>query len=432
MGGAAILYLHEPPVKKEGLMSRTSLRVALLVAGLAITSRLVLLVWLPMEPLAEIAKSGDGDTRYYVRLAQNLTSGHEYVSGHLRAYSPPGFPLFLAGLVALGADSRGLQFAQNLMYLLAVLMLAALGARSGGRLAGTFAAMLALTSPLWLLLPQRALSETLFVVLVAAGTSIALGRTTPPTIPLALLAGMVFGLAAMVREMGFLLATVLGIVAGCWAWRSDGSTARSVLLGAIVVAGAILAILPWTIRNYHVFHQVVPIATNGPINLYLGNNPQATGAYSWRLPPEAQAAWNQPDEGRSNELFATQLAGREAIAYIRSNPSDTLALVPAKLWALWGPPVALRAGFGLGPVLRSGAAVFWTVCLGLAVYGLWRLRRVPIAWFVLGSCLTITAVHAATFGDPRFRAVCEYLLMLPAGLAAADLWRTSRVDHVED
>jgi 4-amino-4-deoxy-L-arabinose transferase-like glycosyltransferase len=413
-------------------MSGTSLRVTLLVAGLAITSRLVLLVWLPMEPLADIAKSGDGDTRYYVRMAQNLTSSHEYVSGHLRAYSPPGFPLFLAGLVAFGADSRGLQLAQNLLYLLAVLVLAALGARSGGRLAGTFAAMLALTSPLWLLLPQRVMSETLFVVLVAAGTSIALGRTTPPTIPLTFLAGMVFGLAALVRESGFLLGTLLGVVAGSWAWRSGGSIARGVLLAAIVVTGAILAILPWTIRNYHVFHQVVPIATNGPINFYLGNNPEATGVYSWRLPPEAQAVWGRPDEGRSNELFASQLAGREAIAYIRSNPSDTLALLPSKLWALWGPPVVLQAGLGLGPVLRSGAAVFWAVCLGLAVYGLWRLRREPIAWFVVGSCLTITAVHAATFGDPRFRAVCEYLLMLPAGLGAAHLWRTSRADHVED
>jgi 4-amino-4-deoxy-L-arabinose transferase-like glycosyltransferase len=414
------------------LMNRTGLRVALLVAGLAITSRLVLLVWLPMAPLADIAKSGDGDTRYYVRLAQKLTSSGEYVSGHLRAYSPPGFPLFLAGLSALGADSRGLQLAQNLMYLLAVLMLAALGVRSRGPLAGTLAALLALTSPLWLLLPQRALSETLFVVLVAAGTSIALGRTTPPTLPLALLAGMVFGLAALVRETGLLLGTVLGVVAGSWAWRSGGSIARGVLLAAIVVAGAILAILPWTIRNYHVFHQVVPIATNGPINLYMGNNPEATGVYSWRLPPEAQAAWNRPDEGRSNELFASQLAGREAIAYIRANPSKTLALVPTKLWALWGPPVALRGGLGLGSVLRSGVAVFWTVCLALAVYGLWRLRWEPISWFVFGSSLTITAVHAATYGDPRYRAVCEYLLMLPAGLGAADLWRSSRVDHVED
>ena len=413
-------------------MNRTGLRVTLLVAGLAIASRLVLLVWLPMEPLADIAEGGDGDTRYYVRLAQQLTSSREYVSGHLRAYTPPGFPLFLAGLSAFGADSRGLQVAQNLMYLLAVLMLAALGARSRGRLAGTFAALLALASPLWLLLPQRALSETLFAVLVAAGTLIALGRTTPPTIPLALLAGMVFGLAALVRETGLLLGTVLGIVAGSWAWRSGGTIARGVLLAAIVVTGTILAILPWTIRNYLVFHQIVPIATNGPINFYLGNNPEATGVYSWRLPPEAQAAWNRPDESRSNELFASQLAGREAIAYIRANPSDTLALVPTKLWALWGPPVALRAGLGLGTVLRCGVAVFWTVCLGLAVYGLWRLRREPIAWFVFGSCLMITGVHAATFGDPRFRAVCEYMLMLPAGLGAADLWRSRRVDQVEN
>jgi 4-amino-4-deoxy-L-arabinose transferase-like glycosyltransferase len=394
----------------------------LLVVGLAIASRLALLVWLPMAPLNEIAVSGDGDTRYYVRLARHLESHGEYAQGHLRAYMPPGYPAFLSGLLKLGGDSRSIQVVQNLLYVVAVLMLGALASRRRGWLTGALAATLALASPIWLLLPQRALSETLFVALVALGIFMALSGGTPPAFGLALLGGVGFGLAALVREMGLLLGGILAVVVGAWAWR-EGRRARAAALAATVLLGTVIPVLPWTARNYSVLGQIVPISTNGPINLYIGNNPEATGVYIWRLPPEGQAVWNRQDEGRSNELFTSGLAGREALAHIRANPGRTLALVPDKLWALWGPPVALHSGFGVGALARFAAAALWLTCLALGVFGLWRLRREPLAWFIAGACLIGTLVHAVTFGDPRFRAAYEYLLMVPAGFALAEIWR---------
>jgi hypothetical protein len=397
-------------------------RAVVLVVGLAIASRLALLLWMPMAPLAEIAINGDGDTRYYVRLAQHLESNREYAQGHLRAYMPPGYPFFLSAVLRLGADSRTIQVVQNLLYLVAVLLLAAVSSRRHGWPAGILAATLALASPIWLLLPQRALSETVFVVLVAIGVSIALSGTIPPAFGLAIVAGMMFGLAALVREMGLMLGGVLGVVVGVWAWRG-GMRARGVALAVTVFLGTVLVILPWTVRNYRIFGQVVPISTNGPINLYIGNNPEATGVYNWHLPPEGQAVWNRPDEGRSNEIFTSRLAGRAAIEYTIANPSRTVALVPQRLWALWGPPVALHAGLGLSALVRFGATALWFASLGLSVVGLWWMRREPLAWFIAGACLTAAVVHAATFGDVRFRAAHEYLLMLPAGLVVADLWR---------
>ena len=403
-------------------MSKAGVRAALLVTGFAIASRLTLLLWMPMAPLADVAINGDGDTRYYVRLAQHLESRREYAQGHLRAYMPPGYPFFLSVLVRLGGDSRTIQVVQNLLYLLAVLILAALASRKGGWPTGMLAALLALASPSWVLLPQRALSETLFVVLVAIGISVVLAGTAPPGFGLALSAGLLFGLAALVRETGLPLGGVLGLVVGIWAWQV-GMRARGVALGGTVLLGTLLVIFPWTVRNYAIFGQVVPICNNGPVNLYIGNNPDATGVYEWRLPAEAQAVWNRPDEGTSNELFASQLAGREALAYIRAHPFRTLALVPRRLWALWGPPVALHGGLGAGALARSGSAALWFGSLGLGVFGLWQMRREPLAWFIVGACLTAITIHAATFGDVRFRAAQEYLLMLPAAFGVAEFWR---------
>ena len=400
----------------------------LLGVGAAIAVRLTLLLWLPMAPLSEIAVSGDGDTRYYVRLAQQLESRGEYAQGHLRAYMPPGYPAFLGGLLKLGADSRTIQIVQNLLYVSAVLLLGALAARRGGWLGGALVAGLALASPIWLLLPQRAMSETLFVVLVAIGFWIVFSGAAPPGLGVALLAGVAFGLAALVREMGLLLGGTLAVVVGGWAWRV-GRRARAAALAVTVLLGTVLPILPWTVRNYLVLGQIVPISTNGPINLYIGNNPEATGLYRWRLPPEGQAVWNRPDQGRSNELFTSALAGREALTYIRANPGRTLALVPHKLWEFWGPPVTLHAGFGVGALARFAAAVYWFACLALGVFGLWRLRHEPLAWFIAGACLVGTVVHGVTFGTPRFRAAHEYLLMLPAGLALTEGWKRAGRDR---
>src|SRR5262245_37807119 len=146
---------HDRASSPTGLsrMNTAGLRVGLFVAGLAIASRLALVLLMPMAPLSELAINGDGDTRYYVRLAQHLQATWEYAQGYLRAYVPPGYPFFLSGLLRLGADSGAIQIVQNLLYLLAVVHLAMLAARRQGWRGGTLVSALALASPSWLLLP---------------------------------------------------------------------------------------------------------------------------------------------------------------------------------------------------------------------------------------------------------------------------------------
>ncbi len=378
-----------------------------------------------MAPLADVAVSGDGDTRYYVHMAQHLASTGEYAQWNLRAYMPPGYPFFLSRLLVLGADSQVLQIVQNIFYLLTVLVLIVFGVQQGGRQIGVSVGVLAVLSPNWLLLPQKALSETLFLVVLMVGLALVFAKITLFGIGRALFAGLMLGLAGLVREVAVPLAMVLALVVGLWIGRTY-SLRRGVALGVALLIGTGLAILPWTVRNYAIFGEIVPIALNGPINLYIGNNPEATGAYKWRLPPAAQAVWNQPDEGWSKELFAARLAGREAVEYIRENPRDAVALMPRKIATLWGPPVALHAGHDIGALVRAGMALAWFAALGLGVAGLWLMRRQPFGWFIAGACIMATGLHAVTFGDVRFRAPLEYLLMLPAGLAAATLWEKIR------
>src|SRR5207249_1340806 len=41
---------------------------------------------------------------------------------------------------------------------------------------------------------------------------------------------------------------------------------------ALAAAVALLCCLPWTIRNYAVFHRLIPLRSNFPFELWLGNN----------------------------------------------------------------------------------------------------------------------------------------------------------------
>src|SRR5262249_11219749 len=55
----------------------------------------------------------------------------------------------------------------------------------------------------------------------------------------------------------------------------------------------------WTVRNYQLFHEPVPVATSTYLHLWIGNNPDATGGpateKTWsNAPPDLSKAANQP------------------------------------------------------------------------------------------------------------------------------------------
>ena len=84
-------------------------------------------------------------------------------------------------------------------------------------------------------------------------------------------AGMLIGLAALTQP-GFLLFPGVVLASELLRNRPLRKTAEStVLIGMAMV----MAILPWTVRNYLVFHRVVLISTNGGSVFYRANNPMA-------------------------------------------------------------------------------------------------------------------------------------------------------------
>jgi len=68
-------------------------------------------------------------------------------------------------------------------------------------------------------------------------------------------------------------------------------------------------------RNYYHFGRFIPISTNGGINLYIGNNPYATGEYRW------DSVVTNPLE-RLPEYERDKEASRLAKKYMKNHPLE--------------------------------------------------------------------------------------------------------------
>ncbi|MDJ0765706.1 MAG: glycosyltransferase family 39 protein [Myxococcota bacterium] len=113
--------------------------------------------------------------------------------------------------------------------------------------------------------------------------------------------GLVIGIAALGR------ATVLIWLPLLVVWMMRRSRAGAAWFNPLLcVIGVILAIMPVTLRNYLVEGELVPITANFGLNLYIGNNPNATGTYN--LPREL---WFRP--GDPSDDFSGRKAGRLAL-----------------------------------------------------------------------------------------------------------------------
>lgn len=145
------------------------------------------------------------------------------------------------------------------------------GARVGGTGVGALAAWLWAIFPAAIMIPFEWVWDTSLSALLAATVLWA-------TLWIAdstrwrdwLLYGALWGFTLMTNpSLGSLLPFLLGWMA--WrARRKDSAWLRHTLMALAIV---FLACLPWTIRNYRVFHALVPLRSTLGLQLWLGNNP---------------------------------------------------------------------------------------------------------------------------------------------------------------
>jgi len=220
--------------------------------------------WLSYESMArDIVLNGLGMT-------QGAAFGHAPPF-----YFQPLYPYFVALCHWLFGDGlHGVFFVQRVLVAAGAIAMwrataALFGERVGG--AGLVAAVIVFYGKFaaW---SAVLISEALFVPLLCIWVYLLVRLAVEPvtkTIPRALCAGLVGGLATLARST-LVLGWFVALPAIVWEVRPARLRWR-IIVAMAATLGAVTSLA--TIRNAVVAHAFVPIASSGPVNLYLGNQP---------------------------------------------------------------------------------------------------------------------------------------------------------------
>jgi hypothetical protein len=247
-----------------------------------------------------------------------------------------------------------------------------------------------------------------------------------PSARRALSLGLILGLGALCKPV--LLAWAALLACGV-AWRRSGHTpagagarqpskweagetptaaARPGGRHALAVVAALsLTIAPWTARNYAITGYLVPISSNAGMNLLIGHEPEARGAY--RDGADYVGLLHHIVGPQPDAISRERAVVRIVLSWMAEAPLRTIQLGMRKLALFWSPIVEGET------LLRNlVAALSYLPVLGLALWGLWQLRRHPIAWPLTALALALSLVHALFFAHTRFRLPLDAALIVPA------------------
>ncbi len=289
------------------------------------------------------------DSYFYFLGAKSIAAGHGYsILGHPTAFFPVGWPAFLAGLFLVTGPSFAAVEALNLvLWSVSGGLVYALGRRLGGRAVGLLAGILVAVAPTMTVYAMRASSEALFIPLLLIVCLLLTSARETPSLRRAAIAGVLLGVAILVRSTAVLLPLVLPL------WLLLRRPRRESWRAALVLASAsCLVLLPWAVRNEAVMHSFT-LSTNGGYTLWIGANPRRHGRLRRPRPPSADWAI----DSAAAEVRQDTTLTREAVSFVVHHPLQWLGLVPAKFGNLmaWGPGPLKDVLYGQsGPDPRVG------------------------------------------------------------------------------
>lgn len=372
------------------------------------------------------------DALYHHQWAMAVAGGVEFIrDAYFRA---PLYPLFLGLLYRLfGVGLLVPRLAQAALGAAGCGFLYLLGRRFFEVRTGIAAGLAMAVYPLLVYYDGELMLEGLLVVLVLAGFVLLLRSREKDR--QWILPGLAFGLAAITRPNVLAFLAVLPV----WFWLEyrQGLWRRLLLF----VLGVLLPIVPVTVRNYVVGRQFVPIAWQGGINFYIGNNPESDGITA--IAPGSRGSWTgsyYDAKRQAEQALGRELKGAEidrfwlsrGMKFWRREPVRALGLLLRKacLW-LSGYEVSnerdvyfARRYFLLGRLMTSlgWLKLPFGLVLPAALAGIWLERRrwrrlLPVFLFLTAYSLSFIAF----FVTARFRLPVVPFLLLLAVVGARQL-----------
>ena len=221
---------------------------------------------------------------------------------------------------------------------------------------------------------------------------------------------LVFGL--MWGVIALSTSTLLLFLPACGLWILLGTKSRPHALRNAILAGIvfILCLTPWEIRNYRVFHALIPIRGNLGVETYLGNGP---GSEGWVMVYDHPNM--APDQFRlyqqMGELRYAKMRGDLAKAYMRAHPGHFIANTLKRIYFFWASvPSDARRSVELPRVISYS----FISLAGLFGLTLALKNRMPAAGLFAWIFLLLPLPYYTVFVQARFRHPFEPFLTILA------------------
>jgi 4-amino-4-deoxy-L-arabinose transferase-like glycosyltransferase len=378
-------------------------------------------------------------------IAVSLAQGHGFSSPFRvptgpTAWMTPVYPLLLAGVFRIfGVYSfNSYLAATGLNILFATLTCIPIffaGKRISGAALGATAAWLWAIFPNAILIPfesmwDASLSALLAAIILWATLALADSRRVRDWLAY----GLLWGFTLMTNPtLESLLPFLLIWLAYC-AYKQTRSwlvIARPLLALAV----AILCCVPWTARNYDVFHTFVPLRSVLGLQLWMGNNAQASPIWLGHLHPI-----NDPVERamyvQMGEIHYMRYKRDEALAYMRAHPRREAYLIWNRFVALWagGTPDPVADFFRIHDawfryVLLFNILVALGALAGIVLLA-WRrsIYTLPLAVFPV----VFPFAYYLTLAAPRYRLPIDPVVILLTAIVLVACFHHLQIAHTAD
>lgn len=257
------------------------------------------------------------------------------------------------------------------------------------------------------------LKENLMTPLMLGLVWCALKLARKPSKGVAVGCGALIGLLALTGNAGLSLVAVVGLALVLM----PATLAERVTVAILVLLMSSAICGPWLVRNMQVLGAPV-LNTNGGFNLYLGNNPAATGMFVSIAETPLGSSWEALR--KTGEVHASEILKQEAIAWIKTHPTEFATLALKKAAYFWTPPFhgGKSEQSSVEKVVRLAWAIQFLILVAAALSTLlirkMRNKRTVILWLAV-ACYT--AVHMLFYVIFRYREPIMPVVGILAALA---------------
>lgn len=377
-----------------------------------------------LDTLLDISKNAD----IYGSLASNLAEGNGFV--HTAGDKPvlwraPLYPAFLAGLFfVFGAENElAVLIAQSALDATTALLIWWIGTRLFSSRVGLAAAALYAAYPLSAYFSLRMLPEPLFTLGLVSFVAVLMKAMERPRVSIYGLLGVVGGLVTLIKPVTIALIPFLALAILVQRHRALVS-ALPYVFGMVTMLG--VTVFPWTLRNYLVSGQFVPVATGGGYSLWTGNHLSTAGREDDELEGELlqnllndraaigrahERAKDKQDQSTTADLNQVnphgtfhiepgldRAFGSAALEELKSHPLETLALMARKFFRFWFSVYQIENRWA-----QSWIYIAQGLLLFLTLYGFLQAYRANIVIFpFIIVILYMSLVYTVTLATLRY------------------------------